>query len=108
MALENNKSEPNLTNFLTPNAPNLNARRKSSIFPAYLRRKSARKDSVFASESTTSLWPFSTEDKLPNISGYRDSNKSEAGGEFKFGWINGVYVSLISLLLNNLIVTIKS
>jgi hypothetical protein len=94
MALDSNKSEQNSSNFLRPYNQ---TRRKSSIFPAYLRRKSARKDSVFASESTTSLWPFSTEDKLPNISGYRDSNKSSEREEFKFGWINGVYVSLISL-----------
>jgi hypothetical protein len=94
MAFDNNKSEPNLSNFLSPNAHNLTTRRKSSIFPAYLRRKSARKDSVFASESTTPLWPFSAEDKLPNIFGYRDSNKSSEEEKFKFGWINGVYVSL--------------
>ncbi len=94
MALDSNKSEQNSSNFLHPYTQ---TRRKSSIFPAYLRRKSARKDSVFTSESTTSLWPFSTEDKLPNLDGYRDSNKSSEGEGFKFGWINGVYVSLISL-----------
>jgi hypothetical protein len=91
MAFDNNVS-----NSLSPNAPNLNSRRKSSIFPAFLRRKSDRKDSVFASESTTSLWPFSTEDKLPDLSGYSDPNKSDKEEKFKFGWINGVYVSLIS------------
>jgi hypothetical protein len=42
----------------------------------------------------TPLWPFSTEDKLPNISSYSDSNKSSEEEKFKFGRINGVYVSL--------------
>ena len=67
-------------------------RRLSSILPSYIRRKSGRKDSIFASESTTSLWPFYIEEKLPTIFGYKDSNVSEKDNKFKFGWINGVYV----------------
>src|SRR5690606_33098709 len=41
---------------------NYQTRRRSSIFPQYLRRKSHRKDSTFASESTTNLWPLAIDD----------------------------------------------
>lgn len=68
-------------------------RRLSSIFPSYIRRKSGRKDSIFASDSTTNLWPFYIEEKLPTIFGYNDSSVSSGESKFKFGWINGVYVS---------------
>jgi len=71
--------------------PDLSSRRRSSIFPAFLRRKSDRKDSIFESVSTKKLWPFSTKDSLPNLGNYETSIAID--GKFKFGWINGVYVS---------------
>lgn len=67
-------------------------RRRSSIFPQYLRRKSTRKDSTFASESTTNLWPYLVEEKRPSLHDYQNENKNQDLAT-KFGWINGVYVS---------------
>ena len=50
-------------------------RRRSSIFPAFLRQKSAdlnRKDSIFASESTLHLLPYDIQDVIPNINYYKN------------------------------------
>ena len=72
--------------------PNNFQRRRSSIFPQYLRKKSHRKDSTFASESTTNLWPISIDEKQPDLYDYQTQPQIDTS--FKFGWINGVYVSL--------------
>lgn len=72
------------------------SRRRSSIFPQYLRRKSKRQDSTFASESTTTLWPFAVEEKQPSLFDYQPGGglgDGKANLGLKFGWVNGVYVS---------------
>ncbi|XP_054159626.1 solute carrier family 12 member 1-like [Oppia nitens] len=80
----------------TPGSITSFPRRLSSIFPAYIRRKSNRKDSIFTSESTTTLYPFFN-DKLPTLCEYTDPNikNDESSSTFKFGWINGVYVRTV-------------
>lgn len=67
-------------------------RRRSSIFPQYLRRKSQRKDSIFASESTVNLWPIKIEEKQPDLLVYAREAQNSKDISFKFGWVNGVYV----------------
>ena len=81
---------------------NLNQRRRSSLFPQYLRRKSlgGRKDSTFASDSTKKLYPFQVDDKQPDPSKYGASGQDSSASAFKFGWVNGVYVSFTGLLLS--------
>ena len=80
----------------TPSTASSFARRLSTIFP--FGKQQSRNDSTFTTDSfarRASLWPFKIEEKLPTIFGYKDSNiKSDTKSEkFKFGWINGVYVS---------------
>ena len=75
------------------------SRRASSIFPQYLRRKTQRKDSTLVSESTTNLWPFMVEEKQPTLYDYQEQDKGTRGVGFKFGWVNGVYVRIVKLLL---------
>lgn len=84
------------------------SRRRSSIFPQYLRRKSKRKDSTFASESTTNLWPFAVEEKQPSLFDYQPGGGQEGKANLglKFGWVNGVYVSVLGVLLNFTSVTL--
>ncbi|KPM08222.1 hypothetical protein QR98_0067360 [Sarcoptes scabiei] len=66
-------------------------RRRSSVFPQYLRRNTERKDSIFASESTNNLFPYTIDDKEINLNNYL--NQSQNG--LKFGWINGVYIRTV-------------
>ena len=70
-------------------------RRRSSLFPQYLRTKSlsGRKDSTFASDSTKKLYPFQVDDKQPDPKKYGASQPDSNASSFKFGWVNGVYVS---------------
>lgn len=86
----NNNTVPATT---SSNATNTNIhRRRSSIFPQYLRRKSQRKDSIFASESTVNLWPIKIADKQPDLLVYAQEAQNSKDISFKFGWVNGVYV----------------
>ncbi|KAH9491151.1 hypothetical protein DERF_015883 [Dermatophagoides farinae] len=68
-------------------------RRRSSIFPQYLRR-SERKDSIFQSESTKILYPYTIDEKRPGD--YQsDTNNDQESSSLKFGWINGVYIRTV-------------
>lgn len=69
----------------------MNHRRRSSIFPQYLRR-SERKDSIFQSESTKILYPYTIDEKRPGDY-QKIKNDDQKSTALKFGWINGVYVS---------------
>lgn len=71
---------------------NYQQRRRSSIFPLYLRQQNKRKDSTFASQSTTNLYPSVDEELQPGLILNKDNNNNNKRSNLKFGWINGVYV----------------
>ncbi|XP_027199641.1 solute carrier family 12 member 2-like [Dermatophagoides pteronyssinus] len=71
----------------------MNHRRRSSIFPQYLRR-SERKDSIFQSESTKILYPYTIDEKRPGDY-QKITNDDQKSTALKFGWINGVYIRTV-------------